>query len=293
MLKKKTRKSLSNYLIVGLACVAVGVFVFDWYLFDRTSSANKINSQISRHDNYEIQFNHFTITIPSDYVLSENPKKSQETYEGTSTSSFADESGCVRVENIQSYTLQRNISVDMGYSTWHPVLEIQSWNNNEIKYFDAETQKKLLARIEGLSNLSRISTLDLHRIAKDNFQSEMVALFNPWEGYLTCGGIYSLPTFIEKQVLPPQLNWNEVYYGEAYEGNGDTFGAPVKVVLARKGDSWLLVKEQQVYPDNFKSVCHTGDLSFSEFSCARDEWSNLRSSASYRSWVQQVLTWVK
>lgn len=280
-------KTIGFLILLTLIIIAGGKVLKSTFEPYKSVDQNKILN------NNELKFNHFTVTIPNDYILSKSPDYAPEIYGKVVTSSLSDESGCVRVGNIQSVILQRNLTINTGYSTWHPVLELQSWNNEEIKYLDVDTKNILQKQVAELSNLSKLSETDISKISLKSFQSSMVVpLFNPWEGYLACAGIYSLPSFIEKQELPPQSNWNEAYYGEVYEGNGDTFGIPVKVVIARNGSDWLLIKEQQRYPNGFKSACPFGDLSAKEFNCANAEWSKLRNPLNYRAWVQQVLSWV-
>lgn len=293
VIKKKVGLPHKKYLIFGLLTILVLLVFFGWHLLTSAYQLDKAGQQNNTKSNLELKFSKFSLTVPANYILTESPDYTPDMYGRVATSSLSDESGCVRVANIQSVILKRNIAVDTGYSTWYPILEIQAWNIEDIKYYDVDTQNILQKRLTELANLSKLSPLDISKMSLNSFQANKVApLFNPWEGYLACAGIYSLPSFIEKQELSPQSSWDEAYYGEVYEGNGDTFGVPIKVMIARKSNNWLLVKEQQAYPNGFKSSCPFGDLSVKEFNCANVEWSKLRNPSDYRPWVQQVLSWI-
>ena len=293
MLKKRAELLHRNYLVFGLITILALVTLAGWLLFRSSYQWDKATHSNSIQTSHELLFNNFRVTVPVDYASPESSDYPPNIYGKVTTSSFSDESGCVRVQNVQSTILQRNITIDTGYSTWHPVLELYSWSNKNIMYIDAEVKSIIQKRLAELTNLSNLSSLDINEMSQNSFQSDgAVPLFNPWQGYITCAGIYSLPSFIEKQELPSRSNLNEVYYGEVYEGNGDTFGAPVKVMIARKDDNWLVVKEEQTYPKDFKSSCSFGELSLKEFNCAKTEWSKLRNPLNYRAWVQQVMSWV-
>jgi len=282
---KNTWTQKYTHLAIFIAILSLVVI---WMLYKHSSLPKRVNNDI------RLPFKQFTLIIPADYVLFESPDYSPDIYAKVKNSSLADESGCVRVENIQTAILQKNTPVDIGSATWYPVLEIQSWSNKDLKYLDEETKIALNQRLSFLAELSNHNTFDLAKRTTDSFQTDrFVPAFHPWEGYLSCAGIYSLPSFIERQAVPPQSNWNEIYYGEVYEGNGDTFGPPLRVVIARQNDAWILVKEQQAYPPGYKSTCPIGNLSLDEYNCAKAEWGKTRNPAIYRTWVQQVLAWVQ
>ena len=304
MLKKKIDKHNKYTTIVFTVIVTLIVVSISWKLNVLQPKSDRLISQKNVSTKHELNFSNFTVIVPDNYVLVESPEYPPEVYGKVEVSLLSyverdgnmiiNDDGCTRVEGVETSILQRNEPFDTGYSKWYPTLSIETWNNNRLRYADRETEKEIQKRLQNLLNLSKLSPLDLYSQTNASFKSNMeVPIYNPMAGHLYCSGIYSLPSFIEKQNLPPDSNWNEVYFGEVFEGNGDTFGVPVKVVLARRGETWLIVKEQQTYPGNYKSNCPFGNLSSNEFDCANAEWSKLRNPASYRAWVQQVLSWVQ
>ncbi len=290
---KLNTKNRNRYLTTGLVILSsIFVIIIGQAVKARFKSQQPIK-QNSSTNSYQLKLGNFSVAIPNDYILSQSKDYSSENYGKVSTSQLKDESGCVRVEGVDTTILERNISLNTGYSIWHPVIQINAWNINNLEYIDTKTEKNIQSRFQKLANLSNLSLADLNKDVVASFKSNLVVpTFDPFEGYLTCAGIYKLPTFLEKQTLTPGSKWKEVFYGEVYEGNGDTFGAPVRVLLANYGSNWIVVKEQQSYPVNYKSKCVPDDLSIKAFNCVRDEWSNLRNSNDYHSWAKEVLSWI-
>ena len=281
----KPAVKIAFVLFVMLVLTSI-FFVNHWR---KTASIQDIANQTP----FNLQFKGFSILIPREYVLSESPDYSQEMYGLVITSNIHDESGCVKVTGLQDAILQKQTKTLPKSWMSYPVIEIQAWNQTDLQYLDVDSKKLSEARQNNLKNLAKYSPLDLDKLVYSAIgKNADTSLLNLWEGFTTCGGIYSYPSFIEKQEIPPQSEFDEVYYGEVFEGNGDTFGMPNRLVMARFHDIWIIFKEQQPFPEGFTSSCPVGNLGIEEYKCAKHESITNRNSKEYKAWVQQVLSWI-